>query len=196
MSIIIDKVTEKLKRKRRKTMSNAIKYQSLSEEGKEIVRQFIEDGKEYERKELVAVIKEQAERKEEMTTGIIAGVIKMLTASNEIMVVSRGRYRKGVPMNNQTIQDKVMVLFNKFKGDLDKMCMVNALNLKEEDIEFIRRLNEVCNNLEAFIWELEDISKETAVDERKNGLIEKKAKEIGKETPAVKVEKTEKKEKK
>ena len=76
---------------------------SLSEEGKDVIRGYMENGKEYDRKELVAAIKERAERKDEMTEGVIAGVIKMLTASNEIMVVSRGRYKKGIPGKEQNM---------------------------------------------------------------------------------------------
>ena len=110
---------------------------TLSEEAKDIIRNYVEMGREYDRKELVAEIKEKAERKEEMTDGVIAGAIKMLTASNEIMVAARGRYRKGSPVGNQNMQEKVVALFQKFKGDLDKICMVNALNLKEDDFRFI-----------------------------------------------------------
>lgn len=139
-------------------MSSLLK--SLSEEGKEIVRMYIEDGKEYERKELVAVIKEKTERKSEMTDGVIAGVIKMLTSSNEIMVVSRGRYRKGVPVTVQTMQSKVLNLFSRFKTDLDKVCMVNVLGLDSEDMEFIERLKEISNQLESDIWTLEELGTE------------------------------------
>ena len=134
---------------------------SLSEIAKEVIRGYMESGKEYDRKELVAAIKEKAERKEEMTDGVIAGAIKMLTASNEIMVVARGKYKKGVVGKEQNMQERVTLLFHRFKADLDKMCMVNALNLKEEDLEFIKKLNEISNNLEASIWELEDFGKET-----------------------------------
>ena len=136
---------------------------TLSEEAKDIIRNYVEMGREYDRKELVAEIKEKAERKEEMTDGVIAGAIKMLTASNEIMVASRGRYRKGSPVGNQNMQEKVVALFQKFKGDLDKICMVNALNLKEDDFRFITLLNEISNNLESSIWTLEDFGKEREV---------------------------------
>lgn len=135
---------------------------TLSEEAKDIIRNYVEMGREYDRKELVAEIKEKAERKEEMTDGVIAGAIKMLTASNEIMVAARGRYRKGSPVGNQNMQEKVVALFQKFKGDLDKICLVNALNLKEEDFRFITLLNEISNNLESSIWALEDFGKEGA----------------------------------
>ncbi len=60
------------------------------------------------------------------------------------------------------MQEKVVALFQKFKGDLDKICMVNALNLKEEDFRFITLLNEISNNLESSIWALEDFGKEGA----------------------------------
>ena len=133
---------------------------SLSEIAKDVIRGYMENGDEYDRKELVAAIKEGAERKEEMTDGVIAGAIKMLTASGEIMVVARGKYKKGVTRKDQNIQERVTALFHRFKADLDKMCMVNALNLKENDLQFIRKLNEISNNLEASIWELEDFEKE------------------------------------
>lgn len=120
----------------------------------------MENGNEYDRKELVGVIKERAERREEMSDGVIAGAIKMLTASGEIVVVARGRYKKGVAGKDQNMQEMVMALFHKFKADLDKMCMVNALSLKENDLQFISKLNEISNNLEASIWELEDFGKE------------------------------------
>ena len=86
---------------------------TLSEEAKEIIRNYVEMGKEYDRKELVAEIKEKAERKGEITDGVIAGAIKMLTVSNEIMAVARGKYRKGSPAGNQNMQEKVVALFQR-----------------------------------------------------------------------------------
>ena len=133
---------------------------SLSEIAKEVIRGYMENGNEYDRKELVGAIKERAERREEMSDGVIAGAIKMLTASGEIVVVARGRYKKGVAGKDQNMQERVTALFHRFKADLDKMCMVNALSLKENDLQFISKLNEISNNLEASIWELEDFGKE------------------------------------
>ncbi|NBH17672.1 hypothetical protein D3Z55_09380 [Clostridiaceae bacterium] len=165
---------------------------TLSEEAKDIIRNYVEMGREYDRKELVAEIKEKAERKEEMTDGVIAGAIKMLTASNEIMVAARGRYRKGSPVGNQNMQEKVVALFQKFKGDLDKICMVNALNLKEDDFRFITLLNEISNNLESSIWTLEDFGKEGAgAGEAPASEGETEGKELGRAN-----ERKEKKEKK
>ena len=165
---------------------------SLSEIAKEVIRGYMENGNEYDRKELVAAIKEGAERKEEMTDGVIAGAIKMLTASGEIMVVARGRYKKGVAGKDQNMQERVTALFHRFKADLDKMCMVNALSLKENDLQFISKLNEISNNLEASIWELEDFGKEGAgADEAPANEGETEVKDLGKAN-----EKKEKKEKK
>ena len=157
---------------------------SLSEIAKEVIRGYMENGKEYDRKELVAAIKETAERKEEMSDGVIAGAIKMLTASGEIVVVARGRYKKGIAGKDQNMQERVMLLFRKFKVDLDKMCMVNALNLKESDLQFIRKLNEISNSLEASIWELEDFEKVSGADgipDTKEGIKEVQADTVKKE---------------
>lgn len=170
---------------------------SLSEIAKDVIRSYMEDKNEYDRKELVAAIKERADRKEEMTDGVIAGAIKMLTASSEIVVVSRGRYKKGLAGKDQNIQERVMALFHRFKSDLDKMCMVNALNLKESDLQFIGKLNEITNNLEASVWELEDFGKEASgaeqAPETKVEEIEQ-AEEVKKEAGSKK-EKREQKEK-
>lgn len=136
---------------------------SLSEIAKDVIRGYMENGSEYDRKELVAAIRERADRKEEMTDGVIAGAIKMLTASGEIVVIARGRYKKGIAGKDQNMQERVTALFHKFKSDLDKMCMVNALNLKENDLQFIGKLNEISNNLEVSLWELEDFGKEKEV---------------------------------
>jgi hypothetical protein len=68
-----------------------------------------------------------------------------------------------------------MALFHRFKSDLDKMCMVNALNLKESDLQFIGKLNEITNNLEASVWELEDFGKEASGAEQ---ALETKVEEI------------------
>ena len=90
------------------------------------------------------------------------------------------------------MQEKVVALFQKFKGDLDKICMVNALNLKEEDFRFISMLNEISNNLESSIWTLEDFGKEGAgADEAPANEGETEEKDSGKAK-----EKKEKKEKK
>jgi hypothetical protein len=75
---------------------------SLSEIAKDVIRSYMEDKNEYDRKELVAAIKERADRKEEMTDGVIAGAIKMLTASGEIVVVSRGDIKRGLLVKTRT----------------------------------------------------------------------------------------------
>ena len=87
---------------------------SLSEEAKEVIRGYMESGKEYDRKELVVAIKERAERKGEMSDGVIAGAVKMLSASGEIVVVARGRYKKGIPGKDQNMQERVTALFHRF----------------------------------------------------------------------------------
>ena len=153
---------------------------SLSEIAKDVIRGYMENGSEYDRKDLVAAIRERADRKEEMTDGVIAGAIKMLTASGEIVVVARGRYKKGLAGKDQNMQERVTALFHKFKSDLDKMCMVNALNLKENDLQFISKLNEISNNLEASIWELEDFGKEKEVSGAEQAP-EARAEEVEKE---------------
>ena len=100
---------------------------SLREIAKDVIRGYMENGREYDRKELVAEIKEKAERKEEMTDGVIAGAIKMLTASGEMEVVTRGKYKKGIAGKDQNMQERVTALFHKFKTELDKINATDPL---------------------------------------------------------------------
>lgn len=137
------------------------KFNSISEEGKALVMEFMATVKgDIERKEIVAYVKEHISNKETLTDGIMAGCIKMLTASGEIVVVNRARYKKGVKLESLSLREKVMALFNGFQKDLNKAVTVNVFELTEADLAFCKKVNELSNEIESKLWELEEVAEQ------------------------------------
>lgn len=139
------------------------KFNSMSDEGKALVMEFmntVEVG-EVERKEIVAYVKEHISDKSKLSDGIMAGVIKMLTATGEIVVVNRARYKKGTKLESLTLREKVLALFNGFQKDLNKAVTVNVFDLTDSDLAFCKQVNELSNEIESKLWELEEVVEQT-----------------------------------
>lgn len=133
------------------------KFNSISEEGKALVMEFMATVKgEVERKEIVAYVKEHISDKEKLSDGTMAGVIKMLTVSGELVVVSRAKYKKGIKLESLSVKEKVLALFQNFQRDLNKAATVSVFNLTKEDIEFCQKVNEISNDIESRLWDLEE----------------------------------------
>lgn len=134
------------------------KFNSISEEGKALVMEYMAttSGMEVERKEIVAYVKDHISNKEKLSDGVMAGCIKMLTASGELVVVNRARYKKGMKMENLSLKEKVLALFNGFQKDLNKAVTVNVFDLTDSDMEFCRKVNELSNEIESRLWQLEE----------------------------------------
>ena len=144
------------------------KFNSVSEEGKALVMEFMSTVTgEVERKEIVAYVKEHISNKETLTDGIMAGCIKMLTASGELVVVNRARYKKGIKLESLSLRDKVLALFNGFQKDLNKAVTVNVFDLTETDLAFCKKVNELSNEIESRLWELEETAEAVELDKAK-----------------------------
>lgn len=140
------------------------KFSSISEEVKALINEFMETVKgECERREIVFYVREHISNKEKLTDGIMAGGIKMMTASGELVVVNRARYRKGVKIDRLCLKERVITLFENFQRDLNKACTVNLLGASVEDMEFIKKVNEISNYIESATWKLEESKEEKSV---------------------------------
>lgn len=138
------------------------KFNSMSDEGKALVMEFMNTVEgEVERKEIVAYVKENISDKSKLSDGIMAGVIKMLTATGEIVVVNRARYKKGTKLESLTLREKVLALFNGFQKDLNKAVTVNVFDLTDSDLAFCKQVNELSNEIESKLWELEEVVEQT-----------------------------------
>lgn len=133
------------------------KFNSISEEVKTLINEFMETvNGECDRKDIVKYVKEHVQDISVVSDGIIAGSIKMLTASGALVVVSRARYKKGIKIDNLCLKEKVIALFEVFQKDLQKACTVNLLGVSNEDMEFIKKVSALSNQLECDIWKLEE----------------------------------------
>ena len=134
---------------------------SMTEEVKVLVNEFLAGvNGECDRKEIMAYVKEQISDKEKLTDGIIAGALKILTSSGEVIVVSREMYKKGIKLDSLYLRDKVIALLECFQRDLQKTFTINLLGVSNEDVEFIRKISVLSDQLESDIWELEEPEKQ------------------------------------
>lgn len=133
------------------------KFNSISEEVKALVNEFMGTVKgECDRKEIVKYVKEHISNKDNARDTVLAGALKMMVTSGELVVVSRARYKKGVKMEQLGLKEKVVALFEAFQRDLQKACTVNLLGVSNEDMEFIQKVSALSNQLECDIWKLEE----------------------------------------
>ena len=88
-------------------MENTLGFRSTTEEVKHLIMMFMgTEEKEVERRVLVKHIKENLKDNPSLTDGVIAGAIKILVNSGELIVVHRGCYKKGmikVPLDRKSV---------------------------------------------------------------------------------------------
>lgn len=124
---------------------------SMTAQVMEIIRAFMEDGEEHGRKDVVHEIREKAVNKKDLTDGVISGAIKVMIERGEMECVEKGIYKFSLNGGKTELRQKGIRLLTKFQRDLSKLCMVNALQLGEEDMEYIKGLqglNESIKNNE------------------------------------------------
>lgn len=98
-----------------------------------IMQYVSQNEREYERRELVDYINQRMADDENVTAGVIAGAVKMLVCSGELLVVKRGVFKKGVKRQNGSTLEKIFSVCQKFTTDFEKACTVNVLMLSEEE---------------------------------------------------------------
>lgn len=156
------------------------KFNSMTEEVKTLINEFMNTVTgDCERKEIVTYVKENIGNAEQLTDGVVAGAIKVMVSNSELVVVNRARYRKGVKIDSLSLKEKVVALLEGFQKDLSKVCTVNLLAVSNSDIEFIKKVNELSNQLESDIWKLDELAEEkaepTKAEEVKTGKKDNKA---------------------
>ena len=118
-------------------------FTSKSAEVKHLVLEFMGDSEQpVSRNEIVKYVQEHVCA--EVTDGVVAGAIKMLTCAGEIIPVQRGVYVKGSGKRKATSFEKISNLCRRFQLDLERACTVNVLELTDHEREvypdFIRNL--------------------------------------------------------
>lgn len=146
-------------------MADMKRVQSNSEVVKVLVLELLKDGMVYSRNEIVKFIKESSKDAETISEGVITGAIKAMVISNKIECVKRGSYRMAsVADTNKTMYDKVKEVLFRCKEELEKSCIVNMLDVSEEEIAVVKK---VSNTLKIIEKEINSYEKTVEVEKRK-----------------------------
>ena len=115
-------------------MENTLGFRSTTEEVKHLIMMFMgTEEKEVERRVLVKHIKENLKDNPSLTDGVIAGAIKVLVNSGELIVVHRGCYKKGMVKVPLSPLEQICQVCIRFNNSLEKACTVNAMELSDKE---------------------------------------------------------------
>lgn len=115
-------------------MENTLGFRSTTEEVKHLIMMFMgTEEKEVERRVLVKHIKENLKDNPSLTDGVIAGAIKVLVNSGELIVVHRGCYKKGMIKVPLSPLEQICQVCIRFNHSLEKACTINAMELSDKE---------------------------------------------------------------
>lgn len=115
-------------------MENTLGFSSTTGAVKHLIMTFMgAEEKEVERRVLVKHIKENLKDNPNLTDGVIAGAIKILVNSGELIVVHRGCYKKGMVKASLSPLEQICQVCIRFKNSLEKACTVNAMELSDKE---------------------------------------------------------------
>lgn len=115
-------------------MENTLGFRSTTEEVKHLIMMFMgTEEKEVERRVLVKHIKENLKDNPSLTDGVIAGAIKILVNSGELIVVHRGCYKKGMVKVPLSPLEQICQVCIRFNHSLEKACTINAMELSDKE---------------------------------------------------------------
>ena len=132
------------------------RFSSKTAEVRAIITEFMAEREEpVERKEIIEYVVGHVTG--EVTDGVIAGAIKMMTASGELYPIQRGRYIRGTGKAKATAFEKIYTICRRFDSDLEKGCTFNMLELTEAE-------RQVYMEFSACIMGLRNLVRESMVD--------------------------------
>lgn len=157
-------------------MEKQMVFSSITAEVRFYIMQYVaQEEREYERKELVDLVYQKMGDNESVTAGVIAGAIKMLVGSGELVVVKRGVFRKGVRRCKSTSFEKIYNVCSRFTMDFEKACTVNMLSLTEEERILYPEIVEVLElgraNIYGFMEQLDGLLNQIKASEMDKSLI-------------------------
>lgn len=122
---------------------------SVSDGVKKVIMEFMQDGKEHNRSEIVQYIKDNVDNAEAVSDGIITGTLKALCNGETLEVVSRGIYKlRATNNNNCTLAEKVLYIVSRTKDDLKKTLTINLLDVSEEEMALSKKVAQLIKVLD------------------------------------------------
>ena len=120
---------------------------TLTDETREIVREFMRDGKVATRKEISKQVEDNITRPGEYRVNILNGVIKMLIENKELENVGRGMYKLGegaIQLSTEQLVERYILVC---KENLERMCVFNMATATEEEKQETERVSKVAKEL-------------------------------------------------
>lgn len=128
---------------------------SVSDGVRKVIMEFMADGKEHNRVDIVKYLKENVDNAEAVTDGIITGTLKALCNSETLEVVSRGIYKlRATNNNNCSLAEKVLYIVNRTKEDLKKTLTINLLEVSEEEMALSKKVASLIKLLDSEVENL------------------------------------------
>lgn len=171
-------------------MEKKVNFNSTTAEVKSLILQCVaNENRDFERKELVDYVYGGVDDVSKLTDGIVAGAIKILTCSGELVVVKRGIYKKGSGKQKATSFEKIYNVCNRFTADLERACNLNLLTMTDEEKkvcpEFVEVLELGRANISEFMDSMENLMKEIWGAEMEGGTENMEVSAIETESVAV-----------
>lgn len=164
----------------------AIRFTSRTSEVKALISAFMaEQEAPVERKAIAEYVLEHVET--EVTDGVIAGAIKMMTASGEIYPCQRGLYERGTKKAKANTFERIYNICKRFDAELEKGCTFNMLELTAEEklvySDFSESTLKLRNNVRESMLELTYLLEQIHAREELGAAgLEKVAEEVKEET--------------
>lgn len=115
---------------------------SLTDEAKEIVREFMADGKVATRKMVAEQVEKNISRPNEYRVNILNGVIKVLTENHELDVVERGKYQLGKGLAKKTHEELALMYLMNCKENMGSLCSIEGTDTSEDKKQFIMKVTD------------------------------------------------------
>ena len=163
---------------------------SLTDEAKEIVREFMADGKVATRKMVAEQVEKNISRPNEYRVNILNGVIKVLTENHELDVVERGKYQLGKWLARRTHEELAVMYLMNCKENMGNLCSVEGTDTSEDKKQFIMKVTDTVIEIDKLLVRFKG-SVKTVEGEKKAGPAKEAEKAVEKVGETPKVEKKE-----
>lgn len=124
---------------------------SLTDEAKEIVREFMADGKVATRKMVAEQVEKNISRPNEYRVNILNGVIKVLTENHELDVIERGKYQLGKGMAKKTYEELAVMYLMNCKENMGSLCSIEGTDTSEDKKQFIMKVTDTVIEIDKLL---------------------------------------------
>lgn len=124
---------------------------SLTDEAKEIVREFMADGKVATRKMVAEQVEKNISRPNEYRVNILNGVIKVMVENHELDVIERGKYQLGKGLAKKTYEELAVMYLMNCKENMGSLCSIEGTDTSEDKKQFIMKVTDTVIEIDKLL---------------------------------------------